>query len=123
MRVRDIRVQARQAALDAIEEHKHFVATESNLDDYKDEDGNVMVFVGTVFSLTPSGKYYLPFACSNVDLCPRCKGKGCSYCGELGSKEAYEDEVWQETFDMILNAQGYFSCNGEGDPCDIFVGG
>jgi len=34
------------------------------------------VFLGTVFSLTPSGKYYLPFACSNVEPCPRCKGSG-----------------------------------------------
>lgn len=34
------------------------------------------VFLGTVFALTPSGKYYMPFACSNVDACPQCKGRG-----------------------------------------------
>jgi len=33
-------------------------------------------FLGTVFNLTPSGKYYMPFACSNVDLCPVCQGEG-----------------------------------------------
>lgn len=33
-------------------------------------------YIGTVFSLYPSGKYYLPFACSNVDPCPRCGGRG-----------------------------------------------
>jgi len=34
------------------------------------------VFLGTVFALTPSGKYYLPFACSNVDACETCQGTG-----------------------------------------------
>ncbi len=34
------------------------------------------VFLGTVFSLTPSGKFYTPFACSNVTPCPLCKGAG-----------------------------------------------
>lgn len=34
------------------------------------------VYLGSVFSLTPSGKFYAPFACSNVDACESCKGKG-----------------------------------------------
>ena len=34
------------------------------------------VFIGTVFSLMPSGKYYQPFACSNIDPCPACSGTG-----------------------------------------------
>lgn len=33
-------------------------------------------FIGTVFSLYPSGKYYMPWACSNLDKCERCNGKG-----------------------------------------------
>jgi hypothetical protein len=37
------------------------------------------VFIGTVFGLSPSGKYYLPFACSNVDPCPRCGGRGYNF--------------------------------------------
>lgn len=32
--------------------------------------------LGSVFSLTPSGKFYAPFACSNVMGCARCKGTG-----------------------------------------------
>jgi len=51
-------------------------------------------FLGTVISLSPSGKYYLPFACSNVDPCPHCGGVGrvknpngipalAEYCDEL----------------------------------------
>lgn len=34
------------------------------------------VWLGTIFALTPSGKYYAPFACSNVMGCKRCKGTG-----------------------------------------------
>jgi hypothetical protein len=47
-------------------------------DNPEEQDGEQvgMCFVGTVFNLTPSGKYYQPFACSNVKPCPRCKGAG-----------------------------------------------
>jgi hypothetical protein len=31
-------------------------------------------FLGTVFVLVPSGKYYEPFACSNLSLCSVCHG-------------------------------------------------
>jgi hypothetical protein len=34
------------------------------------------VWLGTIFALTPSGKMYAPFACSNVMGCKRCKGSG-----------------------------------------------
>ena len=34
------------------------------------------LYIGSVFHLYPSGKYYLPFACSNVELCPACNGSG-----------------------------------------------
>lgn len=45
---------------------------------YTDLDGNTLksVFIGTCFNIMPSGKYYQPFACSNVEKCPKCKGKG-----------------------------------------------
>jgi len=33
-------------------------------------------YLGSVFSLTPSGKMYAPFACSNVMGCPGCNGRG-----------------------------------------------
>jgi hypothetical protein len=33
-------------------------------------------FLGSVFSITPSGKFYMPFACSNVMGCKRCRGTG-----------------------------------------------
>ena len=34
------------------------------------------IFLGTVFGLCPSGKYYMPWAYSNVDPCPKCEGSG-----------------------------------------------
>jgi hypothetical protein len=106
---------------------------------YQDTDmeGNTVerVFLGTVFSLTPSGKFYTPFASSNVDSCPRCKGHGtkqverkalgihesCKFCGGLGSREAYEDSVFNEELEAAANKAGWYIENGEGDPCDIFM--
>ena len=124
MRLRDVKQQARRQARAAIEEHEHLVATldPEGLAEYTDEDGAVLCYVGTVFNMTPSGKYYLPWACSNVDPCTRCKGQGCDFCGGLGSREAWEYQVWSETFEEALRKRGYFGQNGEGDPCNIFVG-
>jgi hypothetical protein len=34
------------------------------------------IYLGDVFSLTPSGKMYMPFACGNLDACETCKGTG-----------------------------------------------
>lgn len=34
------------------------------------------IFLGTIFALTPSGKFYSPFACSNVAGCDSCGGTG-----------------------------------------------
>jgi hypothetical protein len=49
-----------------------------NEEPYKDLDGNTLksVFIGTCFNIMPSGKYYMPFACSNVEKCSNCGGKG-----------------------------------------------
>ncbi len=45
-------------------------------DRFGDEGQQRSVFLGTVFSLTPSGKFYTPFANSNVERCPQCCGDG-----------------------------------------------
>jgi len=34
------------------------------------------VYLGDVLSLSPSGKMYTPFACSNLTPCPTCEGEG-----------------------------------------------
>jgi hypothetical protein len=41
-----------------------------------DDSQSRRVFLGTIQALTPSGKVYLPWACSNVDICEQCKGSG-----------------------------------------------
>lgn len=63
------------------------------------------VFLGTVFALTPSGKYYMPWACSNVT-----------------EEEANQDEEWREAVEEELAKHGMFLTSGEGDPCDLFAG-
>ena len=62
------------------------------------------VYLGTCFDLVPSGKYYTPFACSNVT-----------------EAEALKDEEWYEKADRELDAIGASIVSGEGDPCDLFV--
>lgn len=54
---------------------------EQMLDDaevYEDEDGNKLqtIYLGSILNLTPSGKFYTPWANSNLDYCPRCNGTG-----------------------------------------------
>ncbi len=155
------------------------------------EDGNRMrsSFLGSCFSLVPSGKYYMPFACSNLESCPKCEGKGevpnptfnkekyeelskktyslrdatvkqyghwgtgkvpeerikeldsleeerekyqesltCDVCGGDRAYEAYLDELWWEKLTAELeelskkSGRNLYTFNGEGDPCDIFIG-
>ena len=78
------------------------------------------IYLGSWFNC-PSGKYYMPFACSNVELCPRCKGKGCDFCGHLGSREAYEDEIWREDLEYYCEKAGGFLDTGEGCGTDLFI--
>jgi hypothetical protein len=50
---------------------------EADLEVREDGEGaERRVYLGTVFNWLPSGKYYLPFACSNVEPCPTCQGEG-----------------------------------------------
>lgn len=109
--------------------------------DYDPDVLESRVYLGSVFSLTPSGKYYMPWACSNLDPCTECEGTGrssaehkskrvrrrnrrgrsCRRCGGLGSVEAFWDEVWREKAEEELESIGAFLEAGEGDPCDVFA--
>jgi hypothetical protein len=62
-----------------------------------------MEFLGTVFALTPSGKYYMPW-CTNVT-----------------EEEADQDSLWFEALESIAETHGLTIESGEGDPCDIFA--
>jgi len=73
-------------------------------DKFDRENACYSQFVGTVFNMTPSGKYYVPFASSNVSV-----------------KEAAIDELWRERFEEVLEEENCWEESGEGDPCDIFI--
>jgi hypothetical protein len=97
---------------------------------YRDDEGHFLasVFIGSVSNIFPSGKYYLPFACGNVNPCPQCKGTGksktgkdCPYCQGSGSREIYEDEIFNNTLENTANESGCFIQSGEGDPCDVHL--
>jgi len=62
------------------------------------------VFLGTVFGLTPSGKYYTPFACSNVT-----------------DEEIEQDLDWFEQATHELEQIEACLISGDGDPCDLFA--
>lgn len=61
-------------------------------------------YLGSCLTMTPSGKYYLPFACSNVDI-----------------REALHDAVWYDALDMVAEKHGMYVTAGEGDSTDIWL--
>lgn len=81
---------------------EEYLMNEYEVKDYG-EDPCYGIFVGTVFNMTPSGKYYLPFACSNVTI-----------------KEALKDEIFWSALEDVLEEKELFWQSGEGDPCDVF---
>jgi len=69
------------------------------------EPGQVrMIYLGTVFNWYPSGKYYTPFANSNVT-----------------EEEAEKDEEWREAVEAECEFLGVSFEHGENDPCDLFI--
>jgi len=94
------------------------------------------VFLGTVFALYPSGKYYTPLANSNVEICDACANSGCLPCDEESKCippedwegdgdeyhcEACHDAEWQAKAEKELDEAGYYMTSGDGDPCDVFA--
>jgi hypothetical protein len=99
------------------------------------------VYLGGVSGLSPSGKYYTPWASSNVEACKQCAEASDGPCDETspcyGRKEwtdpldsdnaehhceVCRDIAWQNQLDEEAGEHGLFVTSGEGDPCDIFVG-
>jgi len=71
-----------------------------------DEAGNRvrMVYLGTVFSLTPSGKYYT------------------FWTGNQSEEDVEADTQWWEKVEEEAEKRGLFITSGEDDSCDIFIG-
>jgi len=58
--------------------------------------------------------------------CNVCNGSGriantCDWCEGLGSREAYEDQLWQEELDAQAEKHGLYWVSGEGDPLDQYL--
>lgn len=62
------------------------------------------MFLGSVLTLAPSGKYYSAWAHGNVT-----------------KAEAERDEAWFAALDKVGEKFGFTVENGEGDPCDLFI--
>ena len=73
-------------------------------DDPEDDSEKRSIFIGTVFNLVPSGKYYMPWACSNVT-----------------DEEAKKDADWYLQAEEELGTIGCYLDSSEGDPCDLFI--
>ena len=91
--------EALKAELESMKDNSGYVR--------EDESGikAVETFMGTVFALTPSGKYYMPWACSNVT-----------------AREAYRDEQWHAALEALCSERGLYVTSGDGDPCDLYIG-
>ena len=83
----------------ALEEMKDYIAL--------DFDDNIIAsaFIGTVLGLSPSGKFWTWWASSNVD-----------------ENEMEADRDYWEVFEELAYESGVYIFNGEGDPCDVFIG-
>jgi hypothetical protein len=68
------------------------------------ENDSRRVFLGTVMSLSPSGKYYTAWANSNVT-----------------ESEIDTDETWYNALESQLSDMGYSLESGEGSSTDLFA--
>jgi hypothetical protein len=71
-----------------------YIAKVANTDIFFDNDGDQFIgsaWLGTIFGICPSGKFYMPFACSNVT-----------------EEEALQDELFYEALDTVAEENGLF---------------
>jgi len=72
-------------------------------------------YIGTVFTLTPSGKYYTPWAASIAIAGYNAKGE------PIIEPNVLRDRGWYEGVEDTLAKIGAFLDVGDGDPCDLYV--
>ena len=86
-----------------------FEASKDDEDCIKDSFNNeqyIAVYYGNILDINPSGKYYTPWANSNVS-----------------EEEAEEDEEFWEEIERVLSEKGLWYESGEGDALDIYICG
>lgn len=74
---------------------------------YMDEDNERWlsnIYLGSILSLAPSGKYWTWWACSNVD-----------------DEEQVKDTVWFQMLEEEATKHGFWIESGEGDPLDLYA--
>lgn len=71
----------------------------------EDNDGLFgQFYLGSILYLTPSGKFYTPWANSNVT-----------------AFDAAKDEIWTEAMEEVFSTHDLYLTGGEGDGLDIFA--
>lgn len=95
--------RARQIALDCVKLLAKPGADCLQWDSENDDGWIARDFVGTVFALSPSGKYYQPWTTNQTE------------------DDEEQDGVFWETFEETLSENGCWHESGECDPCDVFV--
>ena len=82
------------------------VANDCEVEDKRVEEGTItgFSFLGSVFTISPSGKYWTFWACSNVD-----------------QREMIKDTAFMEALELVAADHGYWIESGEGDACDLFM--
>lgn len=126
MNARQIKHDARLIVKDALDNLSQWELCDSLDGDFKQY---LSYYLGTVFSIMPSGKFYMPWACSNIDSCPRCRGTGqgklipCQICNGTGKRIK---ESWMN-FPEFKDGQEFTCnvCNGLGlvhDTCQFCNG-
>ncbi len=60
-------------------------------------------FLGTVMSVLPSGKYYMP------------------WCTNQTWRDEIKDSLFMEILEQVADGHDMWLESGEGDPCDLFV--
>jgi len=60
-------------------------------------------YIGTVFNVMPSGKYYMPWTTNQTD------------------KDVVMDTAYMAALEDAAEKQGLYVDSGEGDPCDLFL--
>ena len=73
-------------------------------DDWEVDSQRRTIFIGTVFNLLPSGKYYMPWAASNVT-----------------EEEDLKDAEWFAQAETELEQINCYIDSGEGSPTDLFI--
>jgi hypothetical protein len=73
-------------------------------DSFDDDESKIeCAYVGSVFSIFPSGKFYMPWTTNQT------------------IKDVWKDEAFSEALSNILESHNMWFQGGEGDPTDIFI--